>query len=134
MMVQGVERGLCRVFYETTPQGLIVRVDGSALHGQGQLIMLNELDGLTFNRVKMGDVVWTDEEIPAWREVPFNSILESTSLGIGISLSPGWYGDLTGSQLYCGREVASGLNWAGLALMSPQQIVTYQISFHSRKI
>jgi hypothetical protein len=133
MMVQSEERGLCRVFYEKTPGGLIVRVDGSTLHGQGQLIMLNELDGITFNRLKTGDIVWTDAEIPAWCEVSFDTILESTSLSLGISLSPGWYGDFTGSQLYCGREVASGLNWAGLALMSRQQILTYQINFHSKR-
>jgi hypothetical protein len=133
-MVQSGERGLCRVFYETTPQGLIVRVDGSALHGQGQLIMLNELDGLTFNRLKMGDIVWTDKDIPAWSEVPLDTILESTSLNLGISLSSGWYGDLTGSRLYCGREVASGLNWAGLAIMSQQQILTYQVNFHTKRV
>jgi len=129
-MEQGTEQGLCRVCYDVGPQGVVIQVDASALHGQGRLIMLNELDGASFNRVRMTDLVWTDEEIPAWIEVPFETVLECTRLGIGISLSSGRYGDLTGSRLYCGREMASGLNWAGLALTSSQQFLTYQVNFH----
>jgi hypothetical protein len=131
-MVQGTEKGFCRVYYEVRPQGMVIQVDAGSLHGQGRMFMLNELDGTAFNRVRMADTVWTDEEIPAWREVPFETTLESTRLGIGISLSPGWYGDFTGLSLYCGRETASGLNWAGLALMSGQQFLTYQVNFHVR--
>jgi hypothetical protein len=133
MMVPSTERGFCRVFYEAAPQGLIVQVDGSALHGQGQMILLNELDGRTFNQLRVGDQIWTDEEIPAWRAVSYDAVLESTTLDLGISLSPGWYGDLSGSRLFSGREVASGLNWSGLDLVSQQQILTYQINFHTHR-
>jgi hypothetical protein len=128
-MVQGAAQGFCRVHYNAEPQGMVIQVDGSSLHGQGKLIMLNEVDGVSFNRVVMDDLVWTDGEIPAWREACFETILESTRHGVGFSLSPGLNGDSTGAALYCGREVAAGLNWSGLAFISGQQVLAYRINF-----
>jgi hypothetical protein len=129
-MVPVAERGHCRVTYETTSQGLNVRIDVSSLKGKGQLFMLNELDGRTFNRLRVGDRVLQEAEIPAWQAVPFDAILENSSQDLGISLSPGGYEDHLNYNLFCGREVGLGLDWAGLVITGQQPVLAYQVHFH----
>ena len=131
VMEQRDNRGYCLVTYETAPQGLSVQVDGRSIKGQGQLIVLNEVDGRSFNRLRTGMRIWQDTEVPAWLAVPFNTVLESPSMCLGISISPGDGGHNFEYRLYCGRETALGLDWAGLAIASRQRVFDYRIDFHT---
>lgn len=128
-MVPCTDRGHCRVTYEKSRQGVHVSIDGSALQGQGSLIVLNELDGRLFNRLRVGEVVLQEEQIPGWHAVTSDAVLESPSLGLGMSLSPGE--ERARCRVFCGREVARGLDWAGLALVCAEPVLGYEVRFHS---
>lgn len=128
-MAAGPETGHCKVFYETMQDGLNVHVDGSSIQGQGQLIVLNEVDARSFNHLRIDNRIWKESEIPAWQSVPFNAQLQSPLLGLGISVTPGGSGDPSCYSLYCGREVALEIDWAGLAITNEQSVFTYQIQF-----
>ena len=127
IMMPGSDQGVCRVVYEATSQGLHVRVEGRSLQGRGQLIVLNEVDGRSFTRLRIGDRILRDAEIPSWQAVDFGAVLESPSLNLGISLSSG----RDRCPVFCGREVSLGLDWAGFAVMSKEPVVEYQVHFHA---
>jgi hypothetical protein len=132
-MEQGSDRGLCRVVYEATTKGLMVKIDGRSIMGKGRLLMLNEVDGGTFDQLKTGDNLLHDTELPAWKKVSFNTILASTDLHVGFSLTPGVTEDWTLFQVFCGREVALGLNWAGLAITNPHHTFIYKVNIQGIK-
>jgi len=132
-MVHGPDKGLCRVVYEATPKGFIVKIDGRSIMGQGRMLMLNEVDGGTFDRLRTNDHSLHDLEIPAWKKVSFNTLLASTVLNVGFSLTPGVREDCSSFQVFCGREVALGLNWAGLAITNPHHTFTYMVNFQTVK-
>jgi hypothetical protein len=129
-MEPGPDRGLCRVVYEATPKGFMVKIDGRSIIGQGRLLMLNEVDGSSFDRLTTDDHSLHDLEIPAWKKVSFNTILASTVLNVGFSLTPGVREDCSSFQVFCGKEVALGLNWAGLAITNPHHTFTYMVNIH----
>jgi len=129
-LVPGDEMGHCRVMYEATPQGFIIKVDNGSLQGQGRLIMLNEVDGQAFDRLRVGDLVLQGDEIPAWKKVSFSARLESPLLDAGLSLLPGMNTEYSSYALFCGREVARGLDWAGIAVMNQQSRYTYRVIVH----
>ncbi|MGD0211495.1 MAG: hypothetical protein ABSC14_11005 [Desulfomonilia bacterium] len=94
--------------------------------------MLNEVDGQAFDRLRIGDLVLQGDEIPAWKKVSFCSQLESPLLDAGLSLLPGTNTECSSYALFCGREVARGLDWAGIAVMNQQSRYTYQVIFHPK--
>lgn len=130
-MAAGDCRGHCLVTCEAIPRGLSVSVDASRLQGPGQLIVLNEVDGESFNRLRDTGRVWLGTDMPAWQAATFDAMLESPSLGVGISLEPGEHEDPSGLSLFGGREVAQGLNWAGLAVTGRRPVLSYRVRFHS---
>lgn len=131
VMEQGPMVGICRVVYEAEPQGLAIKVTGSSIMGAGQLIMLNEVDGMTFDRLRIGEQVVQAGDIPAWKETLPDTRLESTVLDIGLSLAP-LTGDSPSSyRVFCGRELAHGLDWSGLAIMPVKKDCTYHLHFPS---
>jgi hypothetical protein len=132
-MEAGTARGLCRVVYEATPGGIIVKTDGRSIVGKGRLLMLNEADGSTFDRLQTNDRWLQDSEIPAWKKVSFNTLWASTILNIGFSLTPGRGEDYTPFRVFCGREVAPGLNWAGLAITNPLLNFSYLVNIQTIK-
>jgi hypothetical protein len=132
-MEPGPDRGLCRVIYETTPKGFIVKVDGRLIIGQGSLLMLNEVDGSSFDQLTTNDHSLHDSEIPAWKKVSFNTLLTSTVLNVGYSLTPSVTEDCSSFQVFCGREVALGLNWAGLAMTNTHHTFNYMVNIHTVK-
>jgi hypothetical protein len=128
-MLPGDSQGECRVVYEAQQGKAIVTVDGRPLRGIGELILLNEVTGLPFSRLRIGGSILEGENIPAWRPCPFSSILENPAAGIGFSINPAGeqmplHGDLAG-----GREVGHGLNWAGLELTATQRKFSYGVTF-----
>jgi hypothetical protein len=111
----------------------MVKIDGRSIMGKGRLLMLNEVDGGTFDQQRTNDHSLQDGEIPAWKKVSFNTLLASTVLNVGFSLTPGVREDCSSFQVFCGREVALGLNWAGLAITNPHHTFTYMVNFQTVK-
>ena len=128
VMGQGSSQGECRVLYETGHRKLVVTVDGRSLRGGGELILLNEVAGLPFSRLRVGRLIQEGNNIPAWRSCPFSAVLENPSAGIGFSVSPLCRTIPPNWRLAGGREVGRGLNWAGLALSTGEQFFSYKVN------
>jgi hypothetical protein len=123
------DQGDCLVTYEAQTEKLLIAVDGRSLRGEGELIMLNEVAGRPFTRLRIGESVQDGHDIPAWQPCPRTATLENPAAGIGFSIfsaesqpPPHWH-------LHCGREVGRGLNWAGLELTADRDIFSYGIAF-----
>jgi hypothetical protein len=129
-MTAGPPEAVCRVRYEARDGALDVYVEGSHRRREGSLILLNEADGTSFNRLRIGASVKEGSRIPGWIHVPLNTVFESPSrrLGFSVALEEEEIGPLW--QLAAGREVGSGLDWAGFALMVNHPIFRYRIDFH----
>lgn len=124
-----INQGNCRVTYEADSDKLLITVDRRSLCGNGNLIMLNEVAGRPFSRLRIGDTVQEGENIPAWQSLPFSAILENPSAGIGFAISPSDPQIHTHWHLDGGREIARKLNWAGLELTTDRQTFSYEITF-----
>jgi hypothetical protein len=124
-IVRGPDRGRCRVLYSVVDGSLWVEVDATSVDKRGRLILLNEVAGTDFGRLRIAQKVFHSEEFPGWRRVPFGTTVENCSAGIAFSLSAShnW-------QLACGREVARDLNWAGFALTSGESQFSYRVCFN----
>ncbi|MDT8273152.1 MAG: hypothetical protein RRA35_08145 [Desulfomonilia bacterium] len=129
-MNRGSLRGHCSVVYEKMPDGLVVSVQGSLDPKSSRIILLNEVDGTSFNRLRIGETVLQDSQIPSWHAVQPGCRLESSSLGIGFSIA--FVPDAGASEhsMFCGREVALDLDWAGFSLEATSLPITYQIHIH----
>lgn len=132
-MVQVPGRGLCRVILKADPAGLLVRVDGSALRGRGRLIVLNEFEGRIFTRLTDRGQAWEGADVPGWRLAGSGVCLESPSLGIEVTISQEGEKTIRSGELFCGREVANSLNWAGIAVMAPAGRIAYHVGIRERK-
>lgn len=128
-MVPGRSHGECRVLYRAEAQRLHVTVDGQALQGQGQLILLNEAAGHPFNRLRIGPHILEGQDFPAWLTCPFDTVIENPTRRLGFSVSRPAEESSSHWQLAGGREVTRGLNWAGLALTTSQRLFSYGIDF-----
>lgn len=127
------DQGDCLVTYEAQTEKLLIAVDGRSLRGEGELIMLNEVAGRPFNRLRIGELIQDGHDIPAWQPCPSTATLENPAAGIAFSIfaaesqgPPHWH-------LHCGREVGRGLNWAGLELTADRDIFSYGIAFTARQ-
>jgi hypothetical protein len=128
-MVPGCSQGECRVLYATDAPRLIVTVDGQALQGKGELILLNEVAGFPFTRLRIGQCVQEGNSIPAWQFCSFETIFENPACDLGFSVSLPEKEESSHWRLTGGREVTRGLNWAGLALTTDQLLFSYGINF-----
>ena len=129
VMVSDRSYGTCRVRYRAEAQRLHVTVDGQALQGRGELILLNEADGLSFTRVRIGSQIREGRNFPAWLTCPFDTVIENPTHALGFSVSRPTEEASSDWRLACGREVTKGLNWAGLALTTNQRRFSYGIHF-----
>lgn len=125
----GEHHGTCTVICRACPGELLLRVDGSRLEGRGRLILLNELQGELFSRLRLGRVVREGREIPAWRKTSFAHSLESPLLGLGVALAPGPDCTPEDYRLFCGRELGRMLDWAGMALTCRNPVFSYRVRF-----
>ena len=128
-MVPGHSHGECRVLYHAEAQRLRVTVDGQALQGRGELILLNEADGRMFTRIRIGPHIREGRDFPAWQTCPFDAVIENPTRTLGFSVSRPAEESSLHWQLAGGREVTRGLNWAGLALTTGQCLFSYGIDF-----
>lgn len=131
-MVQVPGAGICRVTLEASPEGLLIRADGSKLRGRGRLIMLNEVAGQFFTRLKNGEKMWEGSDIPGWISAGRSVCLESPFLGLAVSISRDEEESLRHGEMFCGREVANGLNWAGFAVTAPTGMIAYRVGIRER--
>lgn len=124
-------KGYCRVIYEAIPEGLLVHADSRGIGGAGKLIVLNEIDGKAFTRFRTGRRLLEGPEIPSWERVSFNTVIESPSLHLAFSISPGSREDPADYDVFCGHELGFGLDWAGLALQNRNPAFTYTVRFNA---
>jgi len=127
---QGSLKGNCSVVYEKTHDGLVVSVEGSLDPKTSQIILLNEVDGTSFNRIRIEETLLQGSQIPSWHAVQPGCRLKSSLLNIGFSIA--FVPDTEASELsmYCGREVAPDLDWAGFSLEATSLPITYEIHIH----
>ncbi len=128
-MTPGRSWGECRVLYMTDMQQVTVTVDGHELQEHGELIMLNEVAGLPFGRLRIGTNIQEGNNISAWQSCPFNTVLENPEDGIEFCLTLPTHAESSHWRLAVGREIGRELNWAGLALTANQRQFSYGISF-----
>jgi hypothetical protein len=122
-------QGECRVLYTTAGQRLDVTVDGRELRGPGELILLNEVSGLPFSRLRVGQDVREGRDIPAWQPCDSGTMFVNPETGLGFALILPPQPEPAPRKLACGREIARGLNWAGLSLTTAQRRFTYGVNF-----
>jgi hypothetical protein len=132
-IVPCANHGRCCVRYEVRDGTLTVNVDASDLTGRGHLIVLNEVSGIPFDRLRVGDRIREGSKIPGWTAVPFGAVLESSLAGCGFSIAAPDEGPASPWRLACGREVAQNLNWAGFALRTDQGRFAYRVKFRRLK-
>jgi hypothetical protein len=125
--------GCCVVTYRASPRGLLVQVDSSPLEGKGAVILLNEVEGSVFTRLRRGSLVLEGKGIPAWQKATFAHCLESPAVGLSVSLAPGPGHEPTLFKLFCGRELGWMLDWAGIALSCTRPVFSYQVLFARKK-
>ncbi len=122
-------QGDCRVTYRVDSGSLLITVDARSLQGDGTLILLNEVAGRPFSRLRNNEKIQEGQSIPAWQPCPFTAILENPTVGIGFSLRTAASQSCSDRHLDCGREVGRGLDWAGLELTAEKKYFSYGINF-----
>ena len=127
--VPGPDRGRCRVLYEVVDGSLRVEVDARSVDKRGRLVLLNEVEGTAFDRLRIAQQVLQGNQFPGWKPVPFGAVVENRSAGIGFSLSASQNDETSRWQIACGREVTRDLNWAGFALTTGQSQFSYRVCF-----
>jgi len=128
-MIPSRSHGECRVLYTTAAQRLNVTVDGQKLQGQGEFILLNEVSGVPFTRLCIGQRIREGRDIPAWQPCTFETMFVNPETGLGFALIIPPQAESARRRLACGREIARGLNWAGLALTNAQRRFSYGVNF-----
>jgi hypothetical protein len=130
-MVQSASQGRCIVTYGRLDDGLRITVQWSPFNPHENLTIMNEVDGRSFNRLRIGPDVQEDHMIPSWFSVPFGAVLESPQMGIGVHMAPEVMGDEQYLGLFCGREVSTELDWAGFAVQCNKPFFSYLIRVRS---
>lgn len=128
-MIPSRSHGRCRVLYAAAAKQLKVTVDGRKLRGRGELILLNEASGASFTRLYIGRRILEGRDIPAWQSCTFETVFMNPATGLGFALIIPPHEEPARSRLACGREIARGLNWAGLALTTSQRRFSYGVNF-----
>ncbi|MFZ2634001.1 MAG: hypothetical protein WA081_15500 [Desulfosalsimonadaceae bacterium] len=130
-MTPGRSFGYCRVLYQTDDHRLTIRVNGEGLRHPGQLILLNEVPGTEFSRMKTGRDIRDGQHFLPWQTCTMKTAIENPDLHIGFCLlSLPENCDSSGFQMAAGREVGQDLNWAGLSLATDQTVFTYHVNFY----
>jgi len=130
-MKPGKSHGYCTILYQVESHCLKISINGKSLDHEGELILLNEVPGTGFSRMKSGrDVLDGDDFLP-WQPCPIETVIENPALHIGFYLSVPDPHTQPSFQMAAGREVGRALNWAGLAISTKQSVFTYQVHFYS---
>jgi len=131
-MKPGKSYGYCRVIYKAEAHRLKISVSGQALRHLGELILLNEVPGIGFSRLRFDKDIREGHHFLPWQECSIETAIENPALQIGYYLSfPGDYNPQC-FQIAAGKEVGRDLNWAGLAITSEQAVFTYYVNFYNQ--
>jgi len=128
-MTPGKSFGYCRVNYQASTFQLAVSINATAMQ-RGRLILLNEVPGTGFSRMKTGRKTLDGPDFLPWQECGFDTAIENPGLHIGFFLSVPDNQSRADFQVAAGREVARDLNWAGLSLATDQRKFTYMVKFY----
>ena len=128
-MVLSSPHGRCSVTYVPVCDGLKITVQASDINGGESLIIMNEVDGRTFNRIRSGSEILVDHMIRPWFSIPLESVLEARDIDVGISIIPEF--NDSPPALFCGREVSADLDWAGFALPCKSPVLSYRVLIRS---
>lgn len=129
-MEPGKSYGYCRVLYQAEAHRLKISINGQSLRHLGELILLNEVPGIGFSRLKSYMEIRDGNDFLPWQECSIETAIENPALQIGYYLSfPGDYNPQC-FQIAAGKEVSRDLNWAGLAITTEQTIFTYHVNYY----
>ncbi len=130
-MKPGKSYGYCTILYQVEGPCLKISINGKFLDHGGELILLNEVPGTGFSRMKSGrDILDGDDFLP-WQPCSIETVIENPVLHIGFYLSVQDHHTQHSFQMAAGREVGRALNWAGLAISTKPSVFTYQVHFYS---
>ena len=133
-MKPGKSYGYCRVLYEAEPHRLKISVNGQSLRHLGELILLNEVPGIGFSRLKSNTDIREGHDFLPWQKCSIETAIENPDLQIGYYLSfPDDYNPQC-FQIAAGKEVGRDLNWAGLAITAEQAVFTYYVNFYNQTL
>ena len=129
-MTPGRSFGYCRVLYQTGDHRLTIKVNGEGLRHPGQLILLNEVPGTGFSRMRTGRDIRDGRDFLPWQTCTIETAIENPDLHIGFCLSLPENSGSSGFQMAAGREVGRDLNWAGLSLATDRTAFMYHVNFY----
>jgi hypothetical protein len=129
-MKPGNSFGYCRVLYQAEAHRLKIGINGQSLLYRSELIVLNEVPGIGFYRMKSDKDIRNSTNFLPWQPCTLATAIENPALQIGFHLS------LPGNQrpeffqIAAGREVSRDLNWAGLSITTERAVFTYHVNFY----
>lgn len=129
-MKPGKSFGYCRVLYQAMAHRLKISINWQPLVHQGELILLNEVPGIEFSRMKSHTDIRDNADFLPWQPCTIETAIENPALKIGFYLS--FPGDHRSQyfQIAAGKEVCRNLNWAGLSITTTQAVFTYHVNFY----
>ena len=134
MMKPGKSYGYCRVLYEVEPHRMKISVNGQSLRHLGELILLNEVPGVGFSRLRLDTETRDGRHFLPWQECSMEAAIENPALKIGYYLSFPGDDNPRRFQIAAGKEVGRDLNWAGLAITTEQTAFTYHVNFYKTDV
>jgi len=116
--------GYCRVLYQAEAHRLKISINGQSLRHLVELILLNEVPGVGFSRMKSGRNIREGNNFLPWQPCSIETAIENPALHIEFFISfPGDH-NLQYFQIAAGKEVGRDLNWAGLSMTTEQTVFT----------
>ncbi|MBF0260188.1 MAG: hypothetical protein HQK62_15405, partial [Desulfamplus sp.] len=132
-MKPGKSYGYCGVLYQVEDHRLKISVNGQSLQHHDELILLNEVPGIGFSRMKSGQNTRDGANFLPWQPCTIDTAIENPALHIGFHLSFPDAHSPQCAQIAAGKEVGLDLNWAGLSITTELVDLTYHVNFYSKK-
>ena len=126
--------GYCRVLYQVEDHRLKISVNGQSLQHHDELILLNEVPGIEFSRMKSNRDIREGNNFLPWQPCTIDTAIENPALHIGFHLSFPDGHRLQGVQIAAGKEVGRDLNWAGLSITTELADLTYHVNLYSKNL
>lgn len=109
---------------------LKISINGQSLQHCDELILLNEVPGTGFSRMKSGQNTRDGAHFLPWQPCTIDTAIENPAQQIGFHLSfPDDYHPQY-AQIAAGKEVGRDLNWAGIAIATEHDVFTYHVNFY----
>ncbi|MDA3834197.1 MAG: hypothetical protein PF495_12470 [Spirochaetales bacterium] len=128
-MKPGKSFGYCRVLYQIEDHRLKISVNGQSLQHHDELILLNEVPGIGFSRMKSNRDIREGNNFLPWQPCTIDTAIENPALHIGFHLSFPDVHSVQCVQIAAGKEVGRNLNWDGLSITTKLANLTYHVNF-----